>query len=150
MQTETQMFTTLIFGCAMIFGFSDYAFLTEKIEPVSQFTPSDYASFDRGFAVNGERCEVGIKSDRLCFGSSQVIEKISIGQPLPQTVPQMPARFPIIRVTDLKASHLDTHRYGHTLVLIDTETNKVVDKLELTEPTQFVGSVLSPSANLEN
>ncbi|MEM1086607.1 MAG: hypothetical protein AAGH90_02690 [Pseudomonadota bacterium] len=150
MQTETQTLVTLIFGCAMIFGFSDYGFMREKNDPVSSFTQSDFASFDRDFSIDGKPCEVGIESDRLCFASSPMIEKISLGKPLPQVVPQMPARFPVIRVTDLKYPHLDTHRFGQTLVLIDTETGKVVDKLNLTEPTQLVASGLDSSANLEN
>ncbi len=98
------------------------------------FTPADFAAFDRNFDIAGQPCAVGLAAHRLCFGVSPLEKTLRAGMILPADVPILAAEFRVIVVTDLKATHLRTVRFGQTLALIDPKTRQITDILHLTAP----------------
>ncbi len=98
---------------------------------LEQFTATDFDAFDRHFEMDGETCAVGFKEHRMCFGTSPYEHDLVIGEALPASIPVLSAEFRVIVETDLKAGHLQTARFGRTLVLVDTKTHTVRDILRL-------------------
>ena len=144
MLQELQILTTIAGASAMFFGFSDYSFMDSPNRTVSHFEVEDYDAFDRNFDYEGRICEVGIKREELCFGTSHSIKRIELGEIMPQSVPSMRVSIPVaLRISD-KSDTLSVHRFGNTLVLADRETRRVVEQLNLSAPN-FAEAHLRPS-----
>ncbi len=101
----------------------------------SSFSETDFAAFDRDFRIGDQLCDVGVKSHRLCFGTSPHEARLAKGETLPPDLPVLPAEFPVIVITDLKADTLQTLRFGRTLALIERNSRRVEDVLHLTAPS---------------
>lgn len=123
-----------VFACSLaaIFSTFDASAFDESPTYNNEFSQRDFDAFDRSFNYFGRECEVGIERKRICFSPSPLEEHIEIGEAMPAHAPVMPATIPVLLRTTLKPSYLTTHRYGHTLVLVEDETGIVVDKLDLT------------------
>ena len=102
---------------------------------VSSFTAADYAAFDRNFEIDGQACEIGLRRDRLCFGPSPVDALLSPGMVLPPHIPIVGAAFRVIVETELKTENLRTIRFGQTLALVDPETRRIEDVMNLAAPS---------------
>lgn len=122
-----------VFACSLaaIFSTFDASAFDESPTYNEQFSQRDFDAFDRSFDYHDRKCEVGIERKRICFSSSPLEAHIEIGETMPAHAPVMPAPIPVLLRTTLKPSYLTTHRYGHTLVLVEDETGIVVDKLDL-------------------
>lgn len=122
-----------VFTCSLaaIFSTFDASAFDENPTYHEQFSQRDFDAFDRSFDYHGRECQVGIEHKRVCFSPSPLEERIEIGEAMPAHAPVMPATIPVLLRTTLKPSYLTTHRYGHTLVLIEDATGIVVDKLDL-------------------
>lgn len=123
---------TVCAGAGLFFAFAGNPVAPQDRKAVDTFTVADFDRFDRGFEMNGNTCDVGMKSQKLCFRTSPLEDKLVIGEPLPRYAPVIGAEFRIIVETDLKTPDLLTARYGQTLILIDPKTRIVKDKLHLT------------------
>jgi len=103
-------------------------------QPVSHFIQSDFDVFDRGFKVGSETCDVGLASYKICMHRSPLEKEIQRGEILPANIPALGAEFRVIVATSLKDEHLRMVRYGQTLVLLEPESRRVEDVLDLTAP----------------
>ena len=112
-------------------------------DPQEHFTVADYRVFDRGFELDGRPCSVGLRRQHLCFGASPVEPDLKVGGTIPALQPDMPAEFPVIAKTDLKADGLQTWRFGRSLVLVRAGTREIVDVLDLAAPERQVGSLFA-------
>lgn len=101
---------------------------------LTQFTPADFAAFDRDFELHGGTCKVGLKRDEICFGGSPVEDILQPGMTLPREVPMVGAEFRIIVITELKDDALRTVRFGRSLALINPQTRYVQDVMSLSAP----------------
>jgi len=108
----------------------------EVVEPVAvrAFSEADFASFDRGFMLDGAPCAVGLERSKLCFLPSPLEAGLRRSMVIAPDVPLVSAEFRVIVETDLKEPGLRTLRYGQTLLLVDPETRRVVDLMRLTAP----------------
>jgi hypothetical protein len=104
------------------------------LSTASTFSERDFAVFDRGFRLGDSDCDVGLKSHRICFGTSPHEMRLMIGETLPLDLPVLPAEFPIIVMTDLKDEGLQTVRFGCTIALIERDSRRIMDVLHLTAP----------------
>lgn len=102
--------------------------------PVSHFIQSDFDVFDRGFKLGSETCDVGLASYEICMRRSPLEKEIQRGEILPAYIPALGAEFRVIIATSRKAEHLRMVRYGQTLVLLEPESRRVEDVLDLTAP----------------
>lgn len=105
------------------------------VATVSSFSESDFAAFDRDFHLGDTICDVGLKSHRLCFGTSPHEARLAKGETLPPDLPVLPAEFPVIVMTDLKSDGLQTIRFGRSLALIERSSRRIEDVLHLTAPS---------------
>ena len=133
---KTLKFELAIAGAALFALGAFFATRPQTAEAVqapglTQFTKADFAAFDRGFENHGRDCAVGLKRDKLCFGTSPVEGRIAPGMTLPSNVPMVGAEFRIIVVTDLKKENLRTVRFGRSLALVDPQTRYVHDVIDL-------------------
>ncbi|KCZ93923.1 hypothetical protein [Hyphomonas johnsonii] len=103
-------------------------------QPADRFTQADFDAFDREFELDGVTCEVGLARDKLCLGKSPLEAEIKRGHVLPHHIPVIGAEFRVIVNTPLKRPGLQTARFGQTLVLIDPESRRVEDVLDLMAP----------------
>lgn len=133
-------------GAALMWGASADPILDEPVrERVSQFTQADYQSFDRNFEFDGGACAVGLKRKELCFLSSPFEPNLAPGSSIPASLPDMPAEFPVILKTQLKAEGLETWRFGRSLVLVKAGTREVVDVMDLNAPYRDRGTAVFAS-----
>ncbi len=124
-------------GAALMWGANADPILDEPVKTRPQhFTPADYQAFDRNFSYGGATCEVGLKRKEICFGASPFEPVLASGVSIPENSPNMPAEFPVILNTELKAEGLDTWRFGRTLVLVRSGTRDIVDVMDLAAPYQ--------------
>lgn len=126
-----------------------YGSVGEAPEPTvayETFTSRDAAVFNRDFDINGSTCAIGLKKDGLCFGPSPLEELIVAGEALPKRAPAMPVRLEVLMATDLKAPGLKTYRYGHTLALVDGQSFRVIDTLDLS-PSAYAGGGSAPGTS---
>ena len=115
-----------------------------------RFTQADYQAFDRDFDLEGSTCKVGVKRSGICFRESPLEKALTVGATVPANLPYMPAEFPVIVRTDLKAENLQTWRFGRSLVLVHRETQEVVDVLDLSAPEQRrVGTAILASGDMD-
>jgi len=103
-------------------------------ERLDHFSRGDYLSFDRDFTSGGVKCDVGVQRREICFGASPFEQALKPGADVPAKLPDMPAEFPIILNTDLKAETLETWRVGRSLLLVRRGTRKIVDVMPLGSP----------------
>ena len=106
---------------------------TERVE---RFTEQDYSSFDRNFDYEGRTCEVGLRRNGICFSRSPAEAALGAGDIVPAQLPAMPAEFPVIVKTALKADGLETWRYGRSLYLVRSGNREIVDVMHLDTPWQ--------------
>lgn len=102
---------------------------------LTHFTKADFSAFDRNFEMDGDKCQVGLKRDRICFGGSPVEKILKPGMTLPEEVPIVGAEFRAIVITELKADNLRTIRFGRSLALVDPKTRYVQDVIDLSAPS---------------
>jgi hypothetical protein len=133
-------------GAAVMWGASADPILDEPVRDRPQhFTQADYQAFDRDFSLDGEPCMVGVKRKGVCFGASPFEASLASGSTIPLTSPDMPAEFPVILQTELKAAGLETWRFGRSLVLVKAGTRDIVDVMDLNAPYQEQGSAMLAS-----
>jgi hypothetical protein len=111
--------------------------------PHERFSAADYRVFDRNFELEGQACDVGLKRQHLCFGTSPVESSLEVGATIPARLPDMPAEFPVIAKTDLKADGLQTWRFGRSLVLVRAGTREIVDVMDLAAPERQAGALFA-------
>lgn len=99
--------------------------------PVNHFQEADFQIYDHNFETKGQTCETGIQEKGICFVHSPLEDIIYKGAQLPGHLPAVSAEFPIILETPLKASHLQTVRFGHKVALYDPQTRIFVDVMDL-------------------
>lgn len=105
-------------------------------ERYDSFTQADYQSFDRNFDFEGSTCDVGLRSNSLCFSHSPLENALTAGDTVPSILPDMPAEFPVIVKTNLKTDGLETWRFGRTLYLVRRGSREIVDVMNLDTPWQ--------------
>ena len=133
-------------GAALMWGASaDSALDAPRLEQPDHFTHADYQAFDRDFRFGGTVCEVGLKRKGICFGVSPFEDGLSEGQTIPASLPDMPAEFPVILKTQLKADGLETWRFGRALVLVRSGTREIEDVMYLTAPYDERGETVLAS-----
>lgn len=101
------------------------------LERNSNFSKLDYDAFDRDFQLGNVNCPVGIAKHKLCFSDSPLQKQIAKGEMLERHIPVLAAEFPILVATPLKAEHQKLLRYGTRLVLMNEDTLRVEDVLDL-------------------
>lgn len=102
------------------------------VQPVDHFQEADFSIYDRDFTLQGRACEIGIKRRGICLSKSPLEDTIVPGRVLPVEIPATSAEFPIILEAPLKASHLQTVRFGHRIALFNPDTREIVDVIDLT------------------
>ena len=133
-------------GTAVMFGASAAPILDEPVrERPDYFTRADYDAFDRQFEFGSEVCDVGLKRKGLCFDASPFERKLSVGATVPASSPDMPAAFPVILKTELKAEGLETWRFGQSLVLVKAGSRDIVDVMDLKAPYHQRGTSMLAS-----
>lgn len=115
----------------------------QAFEPHERFSAADYRVFDRDFELEGQPCEIGLRRQHLCFGTSPVEPVLKVGGTIPAIQPDMPAEFPVIAKTDLKADGLQTWRFGRSLVLVRAGTREIVDVMDLAAPERQAGPLMA-------
>jgi hypothetical protein len=131
---ELGLFGAALFGLGVFIAMSGADAAPAPLAATDKFSRSDFMAFDRDFEISGEPCAIGFKTERLCFGRSPFEDALVPGTTLPPEVPLLAAEFRVIVETDLKAEHLNTVRFGQTLVLIDPKTRRIEDMLRLNAP----------------
>ena len=122
-------------GAALMWGASADPMLDAPVKERPQhFTQTDYQAFDRDFPFGNSTCEVGLKRKGVCFGVSPFEATLAPGSTVPVSSPDMPAEFPVILKTELKAEGLETWRFGRSLVLVRSGTRDIVDVMDLSTP----------------
>lgn len=133
-------------GVALICGAGADSVLGEpRLERPDHFTRADYQAFDRDFVFDGAVCDVGLKRKEICFDASPFENSLAKGQPVPSSLPDMPAEFPVILKTQLKADGLETWRFGRSLLLVESGTREIVDVMQLTAPDREHGETVVAS-----
>lgn len=97
----------------------------------TQFTASDTAAFDRNFQVADRDCEVGFAAQQLCFERTALEDRISIGEPFPETMYPLALEWRANLALERKAENLKTVRIGQSIILMERDTRMVVDKIDL-------------------
>lgn len=105
------------------------------VTPVDHFQEADFSIYDRDFRLKDRTCQVGIREHGICLNRSPLEEAIVPGMVLPVRYPATSAEFPIILKAPLKASNLQTVRFGHRIALIEPSTREVVDVMNLDAPS---------------
>ena len=130
-------------GAAALWGANADPVLEEQpTQRYETFTQADYHAFDRDFDHDGRTCAVGMKRKGLCFLASPLEQALKVGDVVPGRLPDMPAEFPVIVKTDLKADGLQTWRFGRSLFLVSKDTRTVVDMMDLTAPCSETGTAM--------
>jgi hypothetical protein len=136
LQIELAVLGTALFALGVFVALQSASADTERTSEstVATFSESDFAAFDRAFQFGSQTCDVGLKSHRICFGTSPHEARLAKGETLPADLPVLPAEFPIIVLTDLKTEGLQTVRFGRTIALIERNTRRIEDVMHLTAP----------------
>ena len=97
----------------------------------TQFTAADEAVFDRNFQIADRSCDVGYAEQELCFERTPIEDRIVVGSAFPESMYPLALEWRAKLALDPKADSLKTVRIGQSVILMDRETQMVVDKIDL-------------------